>query len=85
MSRLARLGIGTLLLEGGGETNFSFLDRGLVDEIYLTLCPVIVGGSASPTPVDGPGFLPAKYPWFRLDGVRRKGDELFLHYHRASL
>ena len=84
MSKLARLGIKTLLLEGGGETNFSFLDRGLVDEIYLTLCPVIVGGSASPTPVDGPGFLPAKYPWFRLDGVRRKGDELFLHYHRAT-
>jgi 5-amino-6-(5-phosphoribosylamino)uracil reductase len=83
MGRLVRLGIKSLLLEGGGETNFSFLDRGLVDEIYLTLCPVIVGGSASPTPVDGPGFLPARYPWFRLDGVRRKGDELFLHYYRT--
>ena len=83
MGRLVRLGIRSLLLEGGGETNFSFLDRGLVDEIYLTLCPVIVGGRASPTPVDGPGFLPARYPWFRLDGVRRRGQELFLHYRRA--
>jgi len=84
MGRLVQLGVKSLLLEGGGETNFSFLDRGLVDEIYLTLCPVIVGGKSSPTPVDGPGFLPARYPWFCLDRVRRKGDELFLHYHRAT-
>jgi len=37
-------GVERLLLEGGGELNWSMLSRGLVDEVKLTIAPVIVGG-----------------------------------------
>jgi 2,5-diamino-6-(ribosylamino)-4(3H)-pyrimidinone 5'-phosphate reductase len=82
MRELHSRGIRELLLEGGGETNAGFFRLGLVDEIYLTLCPVIIGGARSPTPVDGRGFLPGKFPRFRLVSFRPEGSELFLHLRR---
>ncbi len=82
MRRLGAMGIRELLLEGGGETNAAFFRHHLVDEIYLTLCPVIIGGAASPTPADGRGFSPGEFPHFRLVSLRREGGEIFLHYRR---
>ena len=79
---LRRRGVREILLEGGGATNFEFFRRGLVDEIYLTLSPVIIGGAGSPTPVDGEGFDAPKFPRFIPVRIRRVGDELFLHYRR---
>lgn len=83
MRELHRRGIRELLLEGGGTTNFEFFRLGLVDEIYLTLCPVIIGGAGSPTPVDGAGFNPREFLKFSLTRIKRAGGELFLHYRRA--
>lgn len=80
---LYRRGIRELLLEGGGATNFEFFRLGLIDEIYLTLCPVILGGARSPTPADGDGFPPGRFAGFRLRSLDRVGSELFLHYTRA--
>jgi len=84
MRRLFSLGIRELLLEGGGATNFAFLRDDLVDEIYITLCPIVIGGSRSPTPVDGEGFAPESFKRFRLTESRRSGNELFLHYLLAG-
>ncbi len=84
MRRLHARGIRELLLEGGGGTNFAFFLEGLVDEVYVTLCPVIIGGAASPTPVDGEGFVPGCFPRFRLASLRREGEEIFLHYRREA-
>src|ERR1041384_6828 len=44
-----------LLCEGGGEVNAALFREGLVDEIYLTLCPVIFGGPGGATLVGGVG------------------------------
>jgi len=82
MRKLHALGIRELLLEGGGETNAAFFRHHLVDEIYLTLCPVVIGGAASPTPADGRGFSPEEFIHFRLVSLRREGGEIFLHYRR---
>ena len=82
MRKLQALGIRQLLLEGGGETNAAFFRRDLVDEIYLTLCPVVIGGAHSPTPADGRGFSPEDFLRFRLVSLRREGGEIFLHYRR---
>ena len=82
MRKLHALGIRELLLEGGGETNAAFFRQQLVDEIYLTLCPVVIGGATSPTPADGRGFSPEEFAHFRLVSLRREGGEIFLHYHR---
>ena len=45
-----------ILLEGGGTINWSFLKRGLVDELIITIAPYILGGSDSVTLVEGSGF-----------------------------
>ena len=77
---LADRGIGRLLVEGGGEVNMAFWDAGLVDEVYLTLCPVVIGGSTAPTAADGRGFASDRLSKLRLIESRQVGQELFLRY-----
>lgn len=76
----AHLGVRTLLLEGGGRINGSFLAAGLVDELSLLIAPVADGGIGTPTLFDarkGPG--PARH--LKLLSVeRRRGDLLWVRY-----
>ena len=51
----AEHGIKRLLCEGGGEINAALLMEKLVDEIYVTICPVLFGGRDAPTMADGEG------------------------------
>lgn len=54
--KLGKSGIDSVLLEGGGSLNFSFLNKGLVDEIYAFIAPKIIGGMNAKTAVEGEGF-----------------------------
>ncbi len=45
-----------LLCEGGGSLNDAMFRAGLVDEVNLTICPVVSGGRSSATIADGFGF-----------------------------
>lgn len=80
---LKRRGVERLLVEGGGDVNMAFFRENLMDEIYITVCPVIIGGVDAPTPVDGAGFHADELPKLELIDHRRTGDELFLHYRVA--
>lgn len=51
-------GVRRLLVEGGGELNAALWEAGLVDELHLTVCPMIFGGRQAPTLADGPGRPP---------------------------
>lgn len=51
-----KLGIKSLLVEGGGLTNWSFLKGNLFDEVHLLQFPILIGGRDTPTLVDGEGF-----------------------------
>ena len=53
--KLGKSGIDSVLLEGGGSLNFSFLNKGLVDEIYAFIAPKIIGGMNAKTAVEGEG------------------------------
>lgn len=44
MIKLQELGINSILVEGGGNINFSLLEAGLVDKLYLFIAPKIFGG-----------------------------------------
>jgi 5-amino-6-(5-phosphoribosylamino)uracil reductase len=81
LRRLPPLGVSHLLLEGGGELNFSMLQAGLVDEIYLTLCPFVFGGRTAPTSFDGAGFPRQFVKKLALKSHRLSASgEVFLHY-----
>jgi riboflavin-specific deaminase-like protein len=75
----AQWGVQRLLCEGGAELNAALLAAGLVNELHLTICPVVFGGRAAPTIADGLGFARlADAARLSLKSKRRFGDELFL-------
>jgi len=68
-----------LLCEGGGALNEALFRAGVVDELYLTISPVIFGGRDAPTLADGKGIEHlADATHLKLKSYRRIGDELFL-------
>lgn len=74
-------GIKRLLCEGGGELNGALFRSELVDELNLTICPLILGGRDAPTIADGIDIheLLNSIP-LRLKTMRRIADEIFLAY-----
>lgn len=55
LGHLRKQGIETLLLEGGGELNWSMLSSGLVDEVRVTISPIVIGGREATSIVEGDG------------------------------
>ncbi len=55
LKRLGGLGVAKLLVEGGGETAWSFLEAGLVDRFFWIVAPKFLGGSQAKTSVEGRG------------------------------
>ncbi|MGB3299981.1 MAG: RibD family protein [Phormidesmis sp.] len=78
--KASRLPIQKLLVMGGGELVASLLAGKLIDELYLTICPLLIGGKSAPTPVGGLGFTLPQTPQLSLQSSRTEGDEVFLHY-----
>lgn len=78
--QLATLGIQRLAILGGGQLVASVLAAGLIDELWLTVCPLILGGADAPTPVEGKGFLADEAPKLELLAVKQVEAEVFLHY-----
>lgn len=60
MNRLIQKGIGSVLVEGGGDIAASFLEKRLVDRLYLFIAPVIIGGRAAKSAVGGIGAARVK-------------------------
>lgn len=80
--RLEKMGLGRILVEGGGELNWSLLRLGLVDELTVTIAPRIAGGRLATTLVEGDGFDEiAQGIRLQLKRVEQKNaGELVLHY-----
>jgi riboflavin biosynthesis pyrimidine reductase len=75
---LRRRGIGALLCEGGPTLNRALLAAGVVDELFLTLSPLLTGNPEAPRIVEGED-LPAPLR-LRLQWVLHHDDELYLRY-----
>jgi len=80
-----RWGVKRLLCEGGGELNDALFRTGLVNELHLTVCPMIFGGYIAPTIAEGLGVRKlTQAVQFRLKSARRIGEEMFLIYRAFS-
>jgi 2,5-diamino-6-(ribosylamino)-4(3H)-pyrimidinone 5'-phosphate reductase len=53
---LKKMGFNKILVEGGGELNWSILQLGIVNELMVTVAPRIVGGRTATTLVEGDGY-----------------------------
>ncbi|MBD2251725.1 RibD family protein [Nostoc parmelioides] len=80
VEQLTSLQIARLLVLGGGALIASMLELDLIDEFWLTVCPLILGGVTAPTPIDGRGFTSQLAPHLQLLEVKKVEDEVFLHY-----
>ena len=80
--RLEKMGLRRILVEGGGELNWSLFRLGLVDELTVTIAPKIAGGRLATTLVEGDGFDEiAQGIRLQLKQVMQKNTgELVLHY-----
>jgi riboflavin biosynthesis pyrimidine reductase len=73
-----RHGVRTLLCEGGPQLFGALLRERLVDELFLTLAPKLVGGASGPAVVSGP---PPEVPVAAtLKSVLERDGSLFLRY-----
>ncbi len=85
LSHLNRMGVTSLLVEGGGGLIFGFLSAGLVDSMTVYTSPVVIGGLGAPTIADGEGFSGIRgFSQFRLESVRRMGPGFLAEYRRDS-
>ncbi len=79
MCGLAKLGIDSVLLEGGAELNWSMLNAGLVNKVQAYIAPKIFGGVNAKSAVAGIGVV-SPSDAFRLTDTEIKiiGDDILL-------
>jgi riboflavin biosynthesis pyrimidine reductase len=81
---LSERGYGRILTEGGPNLMGALLQARTVDELFLTVSPLIAGGGGSrSTLASGVDLLPAAPISGRLLSIRRSGAHLFLRYGLA--
>ena len=83
VARLYERGHRLILSEGGPTAIGALLADGLVDELFLTVSPLLVGRHGLDSRlglVEGADLLPAGPVRAQLIGVRRDADHLFLRY-----
>lgn len=83
MIKLGEMQIDGILLEGGGNLNYSALQAGIVREIQAFMAPKIFGGAGRYNPVTGPGvMLPAEAYIFNLVDIKRFDDDILIIYKK---
>ena len=79
-------GFNVLLTEGGPSVMGHLLEAQALDEIFLTVSPVLAGRDKEPRlgMIQGVELLPKAGVWSRLHSARRHSDYLFLRYGLRS-
>lgn len=79
MSALNEKGVRRLMVEGGATLNWSMITAGLVDEIYVYIGNMLIGGKNAPSLVDGEGFSD-NFPRLRLISVERMDEGALIRW-----
>ncbi len=56
LQALGQKSLSSVLVEGGGQLLTSFVEQRLVDKLYATISPKLIGGSGAPTFLGGKGI-----------------------------
>jgi 2,5-diamino-6-(ribosylamino)-4(3H)-pyrimidinone 5'-phosphate reductase len=81
----AERGVESLVVEGGPSLNYALISHYIVDELFLTVAPVLVGGTATQhlTLLTGPEIPARDRPTLELLSIHLSDGELFLRYSLA--
>jgi len=80
---LWNMGVRSVMVEGGGTLNWSLISEGLVDEVRVSIAPIIVGGKDSLTLVEGEGYDKVKDGFkLKLTNIEVVGGDVVLTYKR---
>ena len=81
MTLLGRMGVRTLLVEGGSKVIWSFLESRIADEVNIFIGSMVIGGEKSPTAAGGAGAPDEKsIVALRLKNVKAFGGGVLLTY-----
>lgn len=76
-------GIKHIMVEGGGQLNWTLFDLDLVDEIILMQLPIIIGGADTATLADGAGYRNiAMTKSFKIQTLETRTNYNLLHFIR---
>ena len=84
LNHLAAMGLEKLAVLGGARLASALLREDLVDELQLTVCPLLLGGGHSWLPQEVTVASAQQGGWTLVDHRCLGGDELLLHYGRTS-
>jgi diaminohydroxyphosphoribosylaminopyrimidine deaminase/5-amino-6-(5-phosphoribosylamino)uracil reductase len=77
--KLGKMGMMSLLVEGGSQINGSFLDEGLIDKIFLFLSPRLIGDPLAPGIFSGEGVLHLRETFTITElETRRMGEDILI-------
>lgn len=74
---IKRCGLQSLLIEGGGQVLYQFIEAQVLQELFLTLSPVIIGQQQAPDLLGGKTL--SKPPQLKILSNKQIGDETYLH------
>jgi 2,5-diamino-6-(ribosylamino)-4(3H)-pyrimidinone 5'-phosphate reductase len=73
--------IHTLMVEGGSTVLWNFLQQKFVDDLFVYVGPMVIGGKETPTLADGKGIQHAEdLVSLKIVDVRRLGVGILIHY-----
>jgi 5-amino-6-(5-phosphoribosylamino)uracil reductase len=80
LQRLGQAGMQRIMVEAGGNLNAQLLQLDLIDSLYLTVAPALLGGVQAPGWLAGKGLAMAAHRRLQLHQAEVVGDEIFCHY-----
>ncbi len=79
MNALFRMGIHSVLVEGGAEVHGSFNDAGIVDQGFFFLAPMVIGGNQARPAIAGEGAETLDHArQLSMTRIRHFGDNLMI-------
>ncbi len=77
LKHIARCGVESLLVEGGGHILHKFISAQVLNELYLTMVPIVIGNERAPALLGGQRLTAP--PQIKIRNSRQVKDETFLH------